>query len=247
MSKLQSRFFAVLVCCCLGGAMEGASLKSQPALPIAIATVADATYCFARVRSLRPDLLPPSVLVLRMHLQVTYGNSGERALLIPLAHDRKVYTSLAPGTMKVLRESLSLLSFGGGKMAVMKHLPSDVDPDSPAVPENDVFGMIPARGDLKMKDLEEVTVPVYRNTTHYHDPDLRGHRLYLRLRMEQQELDPILEAVLSDRWANLGTPWTGKILSNTLAFDVPASPQASPCVDKRDPNTVTNKPPQDYK
>jgi hypothetical protein len=147
--------------------------------------------------------------------------------------------------MKLQRDPLSLFSFGGQSVTVMKHLPADVNPDDPASPANNVFGVVPAQGDLKLKDLEEVILPVYRKTSRYQDPDLRGHRVYLRLRMDLQQLDPVLDAVLSDRWTNIGTPWTGTLLSNTLVFDVPSAPEAMPCVDQRDPNTVTNKPPEE--
>ncbi|HYA18217.1 MAG TPA: hypothetical protein VEF06_12160 [Bryobacteraceae bacterium] len=223
--------------------LAAASLPQRAAAqPVAVATVTSSNYCFARVRGLRPELLPPAFLVLQVELQMTYHNPGDRPLILPLAHEHKLYTSLAPGTMKIQKEPVF---FTAPSTAPLKHLPADVNPDNPVQPENDVFGIIPARGQLRMKDLEEVTLTIYRKSSRYQDPDLRGHRVYLRLRMEHQELDAVLDAVLSDRWAGFGVPWSGKLLANTLTFDVPASVEAQPCADPRDPHTVTNKPPEE--
>jgi hypothetical protein len=221
-----------------------ASLPKAAAQPVAVATVSEAKYCFARVRGLTPERLPPSFLVLQVELQMTYRNPGDRPLILPLAHEHTLYTSLAAGTMKIQKEPVF---FNAPSTAPLKHLPADVNPENPTNPNNDVLGIIPARGELKMKDPEEVTLTVFRRSARYHDPDLRGHRVFVRLRMDHQEYDPALEAVLSDRWARFGLPWSGKLLTDTLTFDVPASIDAPPCVDKRDPHTVTNKPPADYR
>src|SRR5580658_6917081 len=57
-----------------------------------------------RVRRLTPERLPPSYLVLRLNIQVAYRNNGARPLIIPVEHERTVYTALKPGVMNIFRE-----------------------------------------------------------------------------------------------------------------------------------------------
>ena len=112
----------------------------------------------------------------------------------------------------------------------MKELPADLNPDSPVGSKNDAFTVIPSRREMILPSLEEVTLPVDRKVGFKTNPDLRGHRVYLRLKFEHQGLTPALEAALSDRWAHFGTPWAGTLLTNTIVFDVAQRPpQALPC------------------
>ena len=118
----------------------------------------------------------------------------------------------------------------------MKALPANVNPQNPVIPANDVFRIIPAGKTAEFPLEEEVALPVNHKALFRHDPDLRGHRVYIRLQFEHQELDPALEAELSDRWASFGGLWTGLVRTNTMTFDVPASPAgAAPCIDTRVP------------
>src|ERR1700733_6031959 len=73
--------------------------------PTAIATNADVEYCFARVRGLNPERLPPAYLVLRLHVSVSYRNNAGRPMILPLERQRTVYTSLQPGAMKEFKDS----------------------------------------------------------------------------------------------------------------------------------------------
>jgi hypothetical protein len=113
----------------------------------------------------------------------------------------------------------------------MKDLPADVGPDSPVSPKNDVFTVIPAGGEMATPLLEEITMPVNRKGLFKQHPDLRGHKVYVRLRFEHRELSAALKADLSDRWSRFGVPWTGKLTTNMIIIDVPAAPQAAPCKD----------------
>ena len=114
----------------------------------------------------------------------------------------------------------------------MKELPDGVSPDSPVTPKNDFFTVIPAGGQMTPPLLEEITLPVNRKAVFGRSPDLRGHRVYIQLHLTLRELSAALKADLSDRWSRFGVPWTGTLTTNTLVVDVPASPQAAPCVDK---------------
>lgn len=211
------------------GLVPGAAPRdSAVAGPEAIATKADVSYCFARVRGLNPERLPPAYLVLQLHLKVSYRNAGTRPLILPLERERAIFTSLKPGNMIRFREHPSLFD---PSHKTMKHLPPDVGPDSPLDPKNDIFTVIPANGEMSPLLLEEVTLPVDRKGEFRHYPDLRGRRLYLKLRFVHRELDDALKADLSDRWSRFGVPWTGTLTTNTIVIDVPAAPQAAPCVD----------------
>ena len=74
-------------------------------------------------------------------------------------------------------------------------------------------------------------MPVDRKSLFGKDIDLRGHRVYLRMKFAHRDLSAALKASLSDRWARFGAPWTGPLMTNTFAVDVPAAPQAVPCKD----------------
>jgi hypothetical protein len=223
--------FAASACLSLC-AVQGASLPEARAVtPIALARITEANYCFARTRRFTPERQPPSYLVLRLKIQVAYRNTGTRALIIPIEHERAVYTALKPGVMDLFRE-LTGIDGLEPSLKVMKELPPKVSPDDPIDPKNDVFAIIPAQGDLVSPIFEEVTFPVNHKGLLRHDPDLRGHKLYVRLQLKQQELLPALETDLSDRWTRFGVPWSGSVMTNVVTIDVPRELQdAKPCVD----------------
>jgi hypothetical protein len=205
---------------------------SKISSPTAEATSADVNFCFARVRGLDPTRLPPAYLVLRLNVTVSYRNPGTRPLILPLERERTIYTALKPGSMNVFKEGMGLFD---PILKPMNDLPADVSPDSPVNPKNDVFAVIPAGGEMTPPLLEEITLPVSRKGLFKKYPDLRGHRVYLKLRFVHRELSAALEASLSDRWSSFGVPWTGTLTTNTILIDVPASPEAAPCKDNDRP------------
>lgn len=208
--------FAVLVCVCVCAALAAG--------PEAAATNADVNYCYARVRGLDPGRLPPAYLVVQLRVLVSYRNSGTKPLILPLERERTIYTSLKQGAMNKFPSSLLDPSY-----KVMQHLPADVSPDNPVDPKNDVFGVIPAGGEMPL--IEEITLPVNRKALFRNYPDLRGHKVYIRFQFAHRGLSPALTADLSDRWSRFGVPWTGTLTTNTFTIDVPADPQAAPCRD----------------
>lgn len=182
------------------------------------------------MRGLDPGRLPPAYLVLELSVRISYRNPGARPLILPLEHERTIYTALVPGSrMNIFHGPLGLLE---PSYNPMKDLPADVSPDSPVSPRNDVFTAIPAGGELTPPLMENIILPVNRKALFRHDPDLRGHRVYLRLKLKHRELAAGLEAVLSDRWTRFGVPWTGTLMTNTFAIDVPQAPQGLPCKDR---------------
>jgi hypothetical protein len=213
---------------------QAATLRdSGIASPVAIATNADVTYCFARAQGLDPGRLPPPYLVLQLRIRVSYRNAGTRPVILPLERERTIYTALKPGDMSVFKEGLGLFD---PAFKVMNDLPFDVSRDSPVTPKNNVFRVIPAGGEMTPPLLEEITVPVSRKAIFRRRyPDLRGHRLYVKLRFVHRELSDALKADLSDRWSRFGVPWTGTLTTNTVLVDVPAEPQAAACIDTPTP------------
>jgi hypothetical protein len=198
----------------------------------AIASDAYVSYCFARVRGLDPERLPPAYLVLRLRVTVSYRNAGTRPMILPLEHERTVFTALKPGSMSEFKQGLGVFE---SVLNPMNELPADVSPDNPITPRNDFFAVIPAAGEMTPPLLEEITLPVSRKGVFRQYPDLRGHRVYVKLRLAHRELSGALRANLSDRWSRIGVPWTGTLTTNTILVDVPAAPQADPCKDTYKP------------
>src|SRR5580700_6045065 len=95
-TKLTVARVAALLC---AGACLGQSATIRPprtVSPLAVATAANVEYCFARVRGLVPERLPPAYLALRLHITVAYMNEGARPVIIPLQSQRTIYTALKP-------------------------------------------------------------------------------------------------------------------------------------------------------
>ena len=203
--------------------------ESRTAGPTAIATNAEASYCFARVRGLKPDRLPQAYLVLRLRVTIAYRNAGSRPLILPLERERIIYTALRPGQMSEFKVGLGLLD---STPKVMNELPDGVGPDSPVSPKNDVFAVIPAGGEMTPPLAEEIILPVNRKGVLKKYPDLRGHRVYVKFRFVHRKLADALQANLSDRWSRFGVPWTGTLTTNTILVDVPSAPEAAPCKDR---------------
>jgi hypothetical protein len=230
MSPTKFTIAGALACVSLCPGQSVKRRDSGIAPPAAVATNADASYCFARVRGLDPGRQPPAFLVLQLRVRISYRNAGARPLIVPLERERTVYTGLKLEAMSKLRELPGLFE---PAVKVMKYLPADVSPDSPISPKNDVFAVIPVGGEMTPPLPEEITVPVNRTAMFRHYPDLRGHRVYIRLQFRHRELSVALGADLSDRWSRFGVPWAGTLTTNTFLIDVPADPQAAPCADSK--------------
>jgi hypothetical protein len=226
---MPSMKFILAGAMCLGSGWGATPRDAAIAGPAAVAIGAETNYCFARVRGLDPGRLPPAFLVVQLHVQVAYRNAGTRPLILPLERERTVFRSLKPGVTMTVFHGLYTLLEPSYKM--MKNLPADVSPDSPVEPKNDVFAVIPARGEMSPPLMEDIVMPVDRHSLFGKDVDLRGHRVYLRLKFAHRELSAALKASLSDRWARFGVPWTGTLMTNTFVIDIPAAPQAAPCKD----------------
>src|ERR1019366_3623514 len=85
---------------------HAASLPEAPTIPgpSVVAAIGSADYCYARVRGIVPERMPPSYLVLELHIKVAYRNPGPRPLLMPTEHERAVYSAIKPGVMNLFRE-----------------------------------------------------------------------------------------------------------------------------------------------
>ncbi len=200
--------------------------------PSAIAASADVGYCFARARGLDPKRLPQAYLELRLKVAVSYRNSGTRPLILPMDRERTVYTPLNPGAMKEFKQNLGLFD---PALKPMKELPEDVSPDNPTTRKNDYFAAIPPSGGMTPPLSEEIVLPVSRKGLFKKCPDLRGHRVYVKLRFVHREIAAALQAHLSDRWSRFGVPWSGRLTTNTILVDLPAAPEAAPCKDAYTP------------
>ena len=214
------------VCICLG---QGATALNSPgAGPVAVVTSKNVTYCFARPRGNDPSMMPPAYLVMQLRVTVAYRNAGTRPMILPLERERALYTALKPGPLTKFPSPPGLYEPGN---RVMKALPPDVSPQSPIHPKNNVFTVIPAGGEMTPALVEDFVLPINHKTDFRTYPDLRGHRVFIQVQFIHRELTPAFEADLSDRWSAFGVPWTGTVLTNLFAIDVPAAPHAEPCQD----------------
>jgi hypothetical protein len=214
------------LCCAQAATLRDSKIPS----PTAYATKADVNYCFARVRGLDPERLPPAYLVLRLSVSVSYRNNAPRPLILPLERKRVIFTALNPGAMGVYKDRFGLFD---PVFKVMKELPAGVSPDSPVDPKNDFFTVLPAGAEMTLPEPEEITLPVDRKGVFKKYPDLRGKRVYVKLQFVHREIAAALQANLSDKWSRFGVPWTGTLTTNTILIDVPAAPEAAPCVDSQ--------------
>jgi hypothetical protein len=222
-------FASVLLFSGFGSGPVAMARDSGIASPTAVATSAEVSYCFARLRGLDPDRLPPAYLALQLRVAVSYSNAAARPVILPLPHLRTIYAGFKPGETGAFKEGPGLFA---PALKPMEHLPPGVSPDNPIDPKNDAFTIIPARGEVALPLWEELTLPVSPQGLFKRRPDLRGHKVYVELQFKHQELRPALQAYLSDRWSRFGIPWTGTLTTNAILIDVPADPPADgPCRD----------------
>ncbi len=210
-------------------ACAGVCLGQNAAGPTAAATNTSAIYCFARVQGLDPGRQPASYIDLQLRVKVAYRNAGTRPLILPLERERTVFYGFKPEEMRAFREGTDLLA---PAVKAMTKLPAGVSLDSPVNPGNDFFTLIPAGGEMTPPLLEDVTLPVNRIGLFRKYPDLRGHRVYIKIQFAHRQLSAAFKADLSDWWSRVGVPWTGTLTTNTFVIDVPAAPPAAAaCVD----------------
>lgn len=211
-----------------GFGQDGAPRNSGIVGPEAVATNADVNFCFARIRGLDPSHLPPAYLAIRLRVAIVYRNPGTRPVILPLERTKSIYYGLQPERMKVFREGLNVFE---RVTKVMTELPPNVSPNSPVTPANNIFGVIPAGGEMTPPLLEEITIPADPKGLFTQSPNLRGHRVYVKVQYKHREISAALQADLSDRWSAFGVLWTGALTTNLIAIDVPTAPQAAPCQD----------------
>lgn len=188
---------------------------------VAVATNADANYCFARLRGLDPGRTPASYIDLQLRVRVSYRNDRTRPVILPLEHEKTVYYGLKPEGMSAIQQDVDLLRPG---VKSMKELPAQVSLESPVSPKNEVFALIPAGGEMTPPLSEDITLPVNRFGFFKRYPDLRGHRIYIKLQFAHRELSAALQSELSHRWLPFGVLWTGSLTTETFPVDVPVSP-----------------------
>lgn len=216
---------------CIGAAAAATLPGTGSVAPTAVARIAGGEYCFAHDRRIDVEREPPSWLALRVRIQVAYHNPGARPLIVPIEHDRTVYTALQAGVMSIYHEPITIDDFNPS-LKPMIELPPTVNRDNPIDPKNDSFVIIPARGDLVSSQVEEITLPVNHKALFRHYADLRGKKLYIRLQLNQQDMNPSLLTDLSDRWNRFGVPWTGDVMTNVMTVQVPRNPSPSGvCID----------------
>lgn len=163
-----------------------------------------------------------------MHVDVSYFNATTRPLILPAERRMTVYYGLKPEAMSAYEDNLGVFE---PTVKAMKELPPSVSLDNPVDPSNDVFKLIPVGGQMTTPR-GQLTLPVNRYGFFKRDPDLRGHRVYIKLRFVQQEMAPALMQELSTRWLRFGNLWTGAVTTNTFVVDVPAAPAVKPkCAD----------------
>ncbi len=221
----------------------GASLRDNTAAaPTAVARIAGGDYCFARIHRFNPERQPPDWIEMKLRIQVAYHNAGARPLIIPTEHERVVYTTLKPGVMNVYKEMPSIETLNPAIKA-MTALPPKVSLDNPVDPKNDAFVVVPARGDLVSSTFEDIAFPVNHKLVFRHDPDLRGKKLYIRLVLSLQEMNPSLVSELADRWNKFGVLWTGSVMTNVMTIEVPRNPAPSGVCSDGPFETPANTPP----
>lgn len=209
------------------GAAFGASLPDNRVVaPTAVARIVSGDYCFVHSRRIEVERQAPSWLVLKLRVQVAYRNPGLRPLILPIGHERIVYTAFRPGVMNIFKELPTIESLNP-TLKAMEALPPTVSPDSPVDPKNDSFAVIPANGNYIASKYEDLYFPVNHKTLWRHDPDLRGKKLYLRVQLNQQDMNPSLVTELSDRWVKFGVPWTGSVMTNIMTVNIPQNPAPS--------------------
>ncbi len=192
--------------------------------PTAVAKKAEVSYCFERVRGNDPARQPPSYLVLQLRTTISYHNPGKRPLILPLERQRTVFSGLKRGEMSEYKEHIGMFD---SAFKVMTELPADVSPDSPINPNNDVFTVIPAGGEMTPPLVEEISMPLSRKILFKRQPDFRGHTVFVKLEFLHRELSAALLANLSDRWSHFGLPWTGRVATNIIEITVPRDPPAA--------------------
>jgi hypothetical protein len=187
----------------------------------AVATNADVNYCFGRRRGLDPGRTPASYIDLQLRVRVSYRNDGARPVILPLERERTVYYGLKPEGMSAFQEDMDLLQ---STPKAMKELPAEASLESPISPKNDAFAVIPAAGEMTPALSEHITLPVNRFGFFKRYPDLRGHRVYVKLQFAHRELSAALKQDLSSRWSPFGVLWTGTLTTETFPVDVPVTP-----------------------
>lgn len=172
-----------------------------------------------------PEHQPPDAITFRLQLTLFYRNNGSKPLILPTSED------------PTLILSRSLEDVGRRTNQFEIQFRERRAPDSGLAargvtlkrPREPYFQVIPPGEEGPLGLREYVVLQVHNPSSKQAQTELLGQKIFLQLELDHLRLPEKLAQDLADRWRQYGDLWVGKVRSEAMEFDIPASPEFADC------------------
>jgi hypothetical protein len=192
-------------------AAEGPAVRAVPTSPI---------YCLGMpVGYLVIESLPADAVTLRFHVNVFYRNMSRRPLIIPTVFESTLVISRALRDVRSRRSQWTLTL--GGHPSKVSFPQGNIE-----TPLKPYFQVIEPNEEMSFET--SVILLVHNPSVKTANTELLGKTIFLQLEQDHDRIQGDLSK-LGDKWRDYGNLWFGKLRTEPIKVDIPASPATLTC------------------
>jgi|SRR5579872_4158241 len=221
---MTARFLMILGGLAFVGIQQGLEPRVRNPDPVVQVIVAQDKYCVGGTGVGSIERQSPDTVTLRLKVRLYYRNITAMSLILPTYHELSALLVRSTAAEAGDVRNQLVVRFTRRQRAA-DDLPEDISKDQPTSP---FFNVIPP-GEILDKYLEEYVVLPVHNPVANKQSELLGKKICLQLELSHLELSPSLAQELRTKWQRFGYLWTGKVRSQAIEIDIPASPKIGDC------------------
>src|SRR5436190_15648968 len=221
--RLSRTIFWTSIWYARGVAGFGAQADAPP--PVVSVTIKQEKYCLGQPGGIneffRFERQRPDTITLRLRVQLSYRNVGPYAIVVPIYH-----------SVPRLLISRSLDDARHDRFSLIVPFNPIEPPDDARFEGIDApdkrYEVIRSSGPRYVHPFES-QIYLRVHTPSLPRRNLLGKKIFLQLELSYRWFSPALAKDLAIRWKNFGDLWTGKVRTEPIEIDIPASPEIGDC------------------
>ncbi len=202
------------------GVVQGAEPKTVD--PEARMVVTEQKYCLGQPGMVSFEKQPPDAITLRLRVQFLYRNSNPNPLIIPEEDPTLILSrSLADLTG---RKNQFAFRFRPKRDSIVTT--KEFNLDRPVPP---FFLVVRPGGEGEASFGEYIVMRVHNPSEKRSESEWLGKKVFLQLELDHLPFPKRFAQDLAAKWREYGELWTGKVRTEPLEVDIPASPKFGDC------------------
>ena len=203
------------------GLAQGAEPKTVD--PEVRMVVTEQKYCLGQPGFVSIEKQPPDAITLRVHSRLSYRNSGSKPVILPVEEDAVLILSRSLEDVARRKNQLALRFYKKRPRDLAEH---GINLDRPAEP---FFMIVPPGEESKFGFSQNVVLRVHNPSESRPESEWLGKKVFLQLELEHLPFSKRFAQHLAAKWSEYGDLWTGKVRTEPLEVDIPASPKFGDC------------------